>query len=369
MFEPIAEYISNYQSKGYYPGAVVSILYGSSYHFFCCGRLTPDPASPKVDVDTLFDIASITKPLATTTAVLQLIEGNQLDLDIPAYEILPECARDPGKKAVTIRHLLTHTSGLPAWKPLYIFSSTRPGMIETIAKTPLEAVPGTRVEYSCLGFILLGEIVRRITGDTLTNYCSTSIFKPLGMDNTLFNPPASLKDRIAPTEMGNAFERCLAGDAGRNYTGWRSYRLHGEVQDANAWLGDGESGNAGVFSTAKDLTRFSRCMLNGGKLENRRILTMAAVESATRNQTPGLNMDRGLGWQMASSSTSAGSRFSPHAYGHNGFSGTSLWIDPEHELAVIFLTNRAWYGGSGEAFGKIRGPFHDQIIRLLEASR
>ncbi|HPQ41371.1 MAG TPA: serine hydrolase, partial [bacterium] len=230
---------------------------------------------------------------------------------------------------------------------------------------PLESKPGFRVEYSCLGFVLLAEAIRRQSGLTLASYCERSIFKPLNMRSTLFNPPSKLRHRIAPTEEGNAFERSMAGDSGDQYPNWRVHRLHGEVHDGNAWFAGGEGGNAGLFSTAEDLTRFCRCMLNGGSFDKTRILSRETVEFATRNHTAALNLHRGLGWQMASTTRTAGSRLSLRAYGHTGFTGTSIWIDPEFDLAIVFLTNRIWYGGAGDAFGRFRGALHDTIMESI----
>ncbi|MBN1355939.1 beta-lactamase family protein [bacterium] len=362
-FQPIVEFLTGHRDRGTFPGASVIICLGGTI-LFRRGFGVPDPEKPDntADPSTIYDIASLTKPVATTTSILRLCQAGILELESPVFRILDEL-NSPDKRSITIRQLLTHTSGLPAWKPLYLEAEDTAGMIDAIARTPLKAQPGSEVIYSCPGYILLGEIVRRLTGRSLTSHTRSDIFQPLLMNDTMFNPPARLKRRIAPTEMGNRTERDMAGESGRFYTGWRRHRLHGEVQDGNAYTARGEGGNAGLFSTADDLLRFGRCILNGGILDGIRILDEKSVRESVRNQTPGLNASRGLGWQMACSSVSTGGALSDRAFGHNGFSGTSFWIDPARDLIIILLTNRSYHGGSGEGFNRVRAAFHSLAVQ------
>ncbi|MBN1296751.1 beta-lactamase family protein [bacterium] len=365
LFDGVIQRIADWCDQGVTPSAVAGICQHGESHVFCAGRRFPGDSSSTVTPDTLFDIASVTKPVATTTLVLQIMETGGWTLDTPIASILPECNADTAKQAITLHHLLTHTSGLPAWQPLYLLAASPATLVESIAGIPLESPPGTRVTYSCLGFLLLGEAIRRFTGETLSTVAANRIFWPLEMHDTQFNPPKSLRFRIAPTELGNAYERTLSGDAGRDNADWRRNRLHGEVHDGNAHFMHGEGGNAGLFSTVPDLIRFGRCMLALGRLNSTGILSMETVRLATMNHTTGLGSHRGLGWQMADSAGSAGTKFSPSAYGHTGFTGTSLWIDPEQDLVVVLLTNRAYFGGSGDQFGRERASFHDAIISAV----
>jgi serine-type D-Ala-D-Ala carboxypeptidase len=362
----VVEFLSELSNKQVFPGAAV--LIARKNHILLrqqFGMLTPESTSAPVDRKTIFDIASITKPVATTTAILQLSEQNSLSLDSAVSLFLPEMDR-PDKRFITIRHLLTHTSGLPAWKPLYLFSESLKGMISIIAETELESKPATQVTYSCLGFILLAEVVRRITGETLTSYTRKRIFEPLEMNSTGFNPSTALKPRIAPTELGNQYEQMLAGPQGKNYAFWRKHRLHGEVQDGNSYTANGEGGNAGLFSTVEDLYRFSQCIIQEGSFRGNQILSAESIRESIRNQTQHLQLSRGLGWQMASSSFSTGGAFSASAFGHNGFSGTSFWIDPDLNLIVILLSNRSFYGGNGTHFNQSRAKFHQLAVAYAD---
>ena len=366
-YETVLKFVTDLCRKGYYPGAAIAI--GSSAEINILrgiGSLEPSAESPAVTPQTLFDLASLTKPVATTTTILQLIDAGSLTLNHAAASFLPELDTE-GKAEITIQQLLTHTAGFPAWKPLYLEGSTTAKLIQAIAGTPLESTPGTRVTYSCLGFILLGEIIRRIVGTSLDEYTKTHIFLSLNMLNTGFNPHQS-RSCISPTEKGNQFERTLAGPHAAQYP-FRTHRLWGEVHDGNAHAAAGEGGNAGLFSTAEDLSKFARMILNSGKFNGKQVLQDWLVKISTQNQTPHLNLFRGLGWQMAETSLSAGSRMSREAFGHNGFTGTSLWIDPTYDLFIIFLTNRAYHGGNGNLFAAARAPFHDLVMNCYFAAR
>ncbi len=368
QFKPVIQLLES--NRDYYPGAAVSVLHraGRRSRFLlhtAIGRLEPDPTSPPVTPETLFDLASLTKPIATATAILLLIQKELLRLDSRAGKFLPEL-ENTDKEPITIAQLLTHTSGLPAWKPLYIHGGGVQRIIMEIARTPLEFKPGSIVVYSCPGYILLAEIIRRITGKTLAEFTHESIFAPLDMHRTCFNPDKKLRHSIAPTEFGNEFERILAGEAGLRYKGWRDYRLWGEVQDGNSFAADGEGGNAGLFSTLNDLSHFAEMVLDGGTWNGKTLLKPEIFQQAVTNQTKTLNLGRGLGWQMAETSLSAGTAMSRNAFGHNGFSGTSLWFDPTRRIAVTLLTNRTYYGGDGNRFAKIRAPFHDLVIQCFD---
>ncbi len=330
-------------------------------------------------VGTVFDLASLTKPLATATAVLHLWERGAVDLDAPVAAYFPRFA-EGGKAKATVRHLLAHTSGLPAWEMLYL---ARPreeaqgragacrsigGAVARICATPALAPPGLRMEYSDLGFIVLGHLVERLSGMTLDAYARAQIFGPLGLGATRFVPPLAWRTRCAATEVGNDFERTKAREQelGRAFA-WRTHLLRGEVHDGNAWhLGRGVAGHAGLFATARDVARFGMAMLRGGALDGARVLRAATVAEATRDQTPEPGPGRrGLGWSLQGGS-SAGTRASTQAYCHTGFTGTSLLVDPSRDLVVVLLTNRVHPTARREEIQAFRPAFHDALIEALD---
>lgn len=308
----------------------------------------PEAERTPMTPDTIFDLASLTKVVSTAPSVLRLIGEDKIALDEPLATYIPEFGDEGAKRDVTIRNLLSHSSGLTSWRGVYTTGTGIDAYIASLAADQPEAAPNTRVAYSCMGFILLGEVVRRVSGLRLDAYAHQHIFQPLGMNQTGYLPSPDVRNRIAATELGNHFEVATAG--ADPVQGWRQYLLRGEVHDGNAWYGlGGVSGNAGLFGTADDLLRYARMWLNGGELAGVRVLPETLVREATREQT-GLaapNQRRGLGWQMTPhpypeelSREASGAGLSDRAYGHTGFTGTSLWIDPERELISILLTNR-----------------------------
>jgi serine-type D-Ala-D-Ala carboxypeptidase len=369
-FRDVAVFLTEHQQDGFYPGAAVSIGLKKTSGFQSLlksgfGNLEPVPGARAVIPDTIFDLASLTKPIATAFGLLLLKQNGMVDLDRPGSFYLEEL-RNTDKADIRLIQLLTHTSGLPAWKPLYVNGRGIDRVLKTLVDTPLETLPGTAVSYSCLGYILLGEIIRRIANTTLTKFAQDWIFKPMGMNNTFFNPRDNLNPGIAPTELGNEFERSKAGFESHEFSGWRQYRLRGEVQDGNSHALDGEGGNAGLFSTVNDLSCFAEMMLSSGRSGDRQIIDPELIKYSISNHTSELNSGRGIGWQMAVSSLAVGSSFSLNGYGHNGFTGTSIWIDPDRQVYIILLTNRTYYGGDGTKFGQIRRPFHDLVLKCLD---
>lgn len=285
------------------------------------GRLDWAPSSEPSD-QTLWDLASLTKVVALTTSVMILVDEKRLDLDASVRQYLPEW-RGPNKDRVRVRHLLTHSSGLPAWRPLYKEAASRADALAIVLATPLDTVPGARMVYSDLGAILLGEIVQRVSGEPLDRFAARRVFEPLGMRDTQFRPAPGLRVRAAPTEVDP----------------WRQRHLRGEVHDENAFALGGVSGHAGLFSTARDLARFARALLSGGALDGIRLVSDATLARFTARQDSLLS-HRALGWETATGSNSGGRFASARAFGHTGFTGTSLWIDPELGRFVILLTNR-----------------------------
>lgn len=309
------------------------------------------PEKKPMEVDTLFDLASVTKCVATTSAVMILVEEGQLRLDDEVERFIPEfCGTD--KEGITIRELLTHTSGMAAWTDLYMHASSPKEIIKAISKFPLEYKTGTAVIYSCLGFIVLGLAVEKVAGEPMDRFLAERVFGPLGMKDTCFNPPPDLRERAAATE----------------YCKWRGRILIGEVHDENAWAMGGVSGNAGLFSIVEDLSRFARMLLNKGTLEGVSVFSPRTVEAMTCDRTgAGFDEKRGLGWLIRGTGvkSSSGDLMSPKAFGHTGFTGTSIWIGPELDIFAILLTNRVHFGRDNNAHIRLRPRFHNAVVSML----
>ncbi len=311
-------------------------------------RVPEDQRSP-MGADAIFDIASLTKVVATTPAILKLIAQEKIGLDQPVGEILPEFGKDGRKAGVTIARLLTHSSGFRDWIPVFLDDTGEAAYIDAFAATQPEWEPGTRVVYSDPNFITLGAVVQRVTGERLENYTRREIFDKLRMVDTLFSPPRAMRGRIAATERGNPYEAEKVPGREPAIGPWRTEVIRGEVHDGNAWYGfGGVAGHAGLFSSAMDLYLYGQMWLSGGSLGDARILPESMVAVATANHTS-FDPDgsaRGFGWRMLpapgtpETTPESGRGLSRRAFGHTGFTGTSLYIDPEHDLVIVFLTNR-----------------------------
>jgi CubicO group peptidase (beta-lactamase class C family) len=336
------------------------------------------PRRRPIGPDTIFDLASLTKPLATTTAILQLCARGLLELDAPVAAYLPSFANST-HAMVTTRHLLAHTSGLPAWEMLYLPSPERADSsrapasrsiaeaVERIGVTPTSAPPGAKVEYSDLGFIVLGHLVALFGTEALDVYTKHHIAHPLSLRSLRYRPPTSWRPRCAATEMGNAYERSRAADQGlAGRFRWRTHLLRGEVDDGNAYyVGGGVAGHAGLFGTAHDVARIGQMLLQGGVLDGRRILPAPLIAEATVEQTPGLTGGgRGLGWAI--SQPWFGRRASAAAFGHTGFTGTSVLIDPAREAVIVLLTNRVHPSAESNAIVEFRPAFYDAVLDALD---
>ena len=312
------------------PGGVLWVERAGESYSRAYGQRTVVPTPEPLTADTIYDSASLTKVVATTTAIMQLVERGRLELDAPVARYLPAFAAH-GKDAVTVRQLLTHHSGLRAGLPRTPAWSGYAAAIERACAEKFVGVPGGTFLYSDINFIVLGELVRIASGLPLDAYAAKEIFLPLGLGDTGFIPAATKLDRIAPTEL-------TAGTM-----------LRGVVHDPTARAMDGVAGHAGLFTTASDLARFCRMLLGGGQLDGVRILSAASVAEMTRVQTDGSNR-RGLGWDLDSSFSGPRGRWFPAgtSYGHTGFTGTSLWLDPSTQTFVLFLSNRVHPDGKGD---------------------
>ncbi|HWZ56640.1 MAG TPA: glycoside hydrolase family 3 N-terminal domain-containing protein [Verrucomicrobiae bacterium] len=335
-----------------FPGGILAVGYKGELIVHEFGRQTYDANSPTINVDTMYDAASLTKPVVTATLFAMQVEAGRIGLDLPVSRYLPEWNDGPNpdwRKAVTVRNLLTHSSGLPAHREYFLSLRSKREFIAAICREPLEYAPGTKTVYSDLGFILLGEILERTTGKTVDQLARERIFAPLDMTSAMFNPPKNLVDRIAPTENDTTFRKRL---------------VHGVVHDENAFAMGGVSGHAGMFATAGDLATFCQMMLNGGIYGHHRLLTRATVSKFTSAEAISGNA-RTLGWMVPTTNSSSGRYFSPHSYGHLGYAGTSIWIDPDRQLFVILLTNRVYPTRENDKITAIRPAVHDAVIEAL----
>jgi len=358
--KPAFEVLNRGVAERAFPGGVLAVGYRGELTVHAFGKQTYETNAPSVQPDTIYDAASLTKPVVTTTLVAMLFQAGRLQLDAPVAIYLPEWAAGPNaewRRKVTLRHLLTHTSGLPAHQDYFQTIESRTlgspeGKREVLARIfaePLGYEPGTKSEYSDLGFILVGEIVERATGRSLDALARERIFAPLGMKDSSFHPPKSLRARIAPTENDAAFRKRL---------------VRGEVHDENAWAMGGVAGNAGMFSTAADLAAFCQMLLHGGIYAHQRLLHRATIELFTAPQTLAAST-RALGWTVPTEGSSSGRYFPSHSYGHTGFTGTSVWVDPEKELFVILLTNRVYPTRENERIQQVRPAVHDAVVEAL----
>lgn len=333
-----------------YPGAYAVV--GSSREIYASmgvGHL--DWATSSVpDENTMWDLASLSKVIGTTTAAMQLWEAGRLNLDAPVQKYIPEFT-GRNKELVTVRNLLTHSSGLPAWRPLYKEARTPEEATALVFATQLDTLPNVRMVYSDLGIITLGKIIERISGETLDGYLALHVFGPLGMRSTMYRPPAWMRQRIAPTERDP----------------WRGRLVYGEVHDENSYALGGVAGHAGLFSTAHDLAIFAQMYLGRGSYEGQRIVSEAAVKAFTQAQDTSIS-NRALGWEVPNGTNSAGHLLSKHAFGHTGFTGTSIWMDPDRDIFVILLSNRVDPSRQNRGIYAVRPALADAVAEAEDAS-
>ena len=334
-------------SDGAFPGAYAAIgTIDGVIAEYGAGQLDEEDAFTP-NARTVWDLASLTKVIGTTTAVMQLVGAGKVDLDSPVARYLPDWTA-PGAASITVRHLLTHSGGLPAWRPFYKEATSPNEVVKQLFAVSPDTVPGVRYVYSDIGFMLLGKLVERVSGVALAEYDSARVFAPMGMRDTRYLPPAVWRNRTAPTEQDP----------------WRQRKLRGEVHDENAAAIDGISGHAGLFSTGADLQRFARMYLGGGEIDGVRILPADVIHTFTSVQAPKIS-PRALGWEKPTATNSSGSRFSSLAFGHTGFTGTSIWIDPGKGVYVILLTNRVNPTRENRKIGAVRIALANAALNAL----
>ena len=337
--------------EAYSAAALHVLVFGETVERAAVGAYAPGDAA--IDEAAIFDLASLTK-LYTTTALLALHDRRALALDDPVANVLPEFAgKDARRARVTVKHLLTHTSGLPAHVSFREELGLKP-VIARVCATALEAAPGEAVVYSDLGFMLAGEIVSRLARQPLEQAIATLVCVPLGTEAVRYRPPHELRPHIVCTEND----------------GWRGRLLRGEVHDENCWAMGGVAGHAGLFATAADVAALGELYRTAGQSAGGRVISRASSLYATREHAAGNAERRGLGWALkADDAHSCGARFSASSYGHTGFTGTSLWVDPARELTVAFLTNRVHLARDGASILRARGKMHDAIALDVDARK
>ena len=334
-----------------FPGAAFGVLYGGQVLALAGrGSFTYEQAAPAVTAGTVYDLASITKVMATTAMAMLLYQRGKLFLDQALVETLPDFlageSADGPRSKVTLRLLLTHASGLPGYARLFEQFRDRAALLEGCLRLPLAYPPGSQMEYSDPGFILLGRALETIAGENLDCFCAREFYTPLGMTSTCFCPPIAQREAIPPTEEDATFRHRV---------------IQGEVQDENCFILGGVAGHAGLFSNALDPLLFAECLLGGSEQR----FTRETVELFSTRVASPQGSSRALGWDTPSHPSSSGKYFSSHSVGHLGFAGTSLWIDFDRKLAITLLTNRTWPDRSQQTIRRVRPAFHDAIMQAL----
>jgi CubicO group peptidase (beta-lactamase class C family) len=358
----VTSYLDSMVADGAAPGAELGVSLAGRHRFHGTGRLGTDDAT-RPDSATLYDLASLTKVIGLTTAVMLAVDEGRLALDSSVVRYVPGFGAEGPRRSVTIRHLLTHSSGLPAWRPIYRETNSRAAALAAIDTTPLDTVPGARFLYSDLGAIVLTQAVEEAYGTRIDSLLARRIFEPLGLGDTRYLPPAGWLPRIAPTENDP----------------WRGHVLRGEVHDENAAGLGGVSGHAGLFSSARDLLQFGDWLLGRMAAADTSIACPLAPTDAvapplrdirafvTRQDLPP-GSSRALGWDTPSEGSSAGQRLSARSIGHTGFTGTSIWIDPTRCLVIVLLSNRVHPTRSNNRWGPARVGVADRVADAVRDS-
>jgi CubicO group peptidase (beta-lactamase class C family) len=356
--DSLARILRNAVADSAFPGAYAIV--GDSRGVLArvgAGRIDWARNAPPPDQHTLWDLASLTKVIATTTAAAQLVELGKIDLDAPVQRYLTDWT-GAGKESVTVRHLLIHTSGLPAFRPYDRQTKNQDSIAALLFGTELERAVGERMVYSDIGAFVLGEIIERVSGEELDAYFARHVAAPLRLRETMFTPPASLRARVAPTEIDTL----------------RGGLVHGVVHDERAYYLGGAAAHAGLFGSAHDLARFAMMMLRGGSLDGARILEPETIATFTVYVDPSFS-NRALGWQkrerpgmaFRTGAAWAGEKMSVSSYGHTGFTGTSIGMDPERDLFVILLSNRVNPTRNNARITAVRVSVTDAVVSVIDA--
>jgi CubicO group peptidase (beta-lactamase class C family) len=348
--DSLSIYLNTAIGDSTFPGCAISIGYRGKLIFEqSFGHFTYDLLSSKVEVNSIFDLASVTKVVATTTTAMILYDQGRLNLDQKVIEILPEF-NGGEKNKVTIRHILTHTSGLPGWIRFYLELEGKERIVQEICNTELINDPGTTYVYSDLGMILMQKLLETIAQKPLDQLVQDYITTPLNMNRTFYNPDSVLISQIVPTEISE----------------WHKKLVHGFVHDENTYVMGGISGHAGLFSTVQDLSVFCQMYLNGGVYDNKRIIKAETINLFTSRQDIVEGSTRALGWDTRSEEYSmAGDYMSMGAFGHSGFTGTTVWIDPENQAFIVLLSNRVYPTRENRKISGVRPIVHNYAMKSI----
>ncbi len=338
--------VKKYIGEQAFPGCVIYVARdGNPLYYRPFGRYTYDDGSKPVSLDTIYDLASVTKVSASVPMVMKLWEQGKLKLETRIADLIP--AFSEGEKTkITVQHLITHTSGLPSWVPFYETCNSFDGVLDAIMKTPLANPVESKTEYSDLNMILASKIIHLLYGEPIDVAVKKEIHGPLGMVDTVYRPLPELKYRIAPTE----------------FDPWRNRLVQGEVHDENAYAMGGVSGHAGLFSTAIDLARYCQCLLNGGALDGVRIFEPETIEFFSKRPANLFPGPYALGWRMPTYRRKGEPLFSQGSIGHTGFTGTCIWMDRRRNMQVVILSNRVYPSRRHLKIGEFRNEFIDMIF-------
>jgi len=351
-WKPLRQFLDSAVQAGAAPGVVVAVSWPGHRYIYGTGHLG-DGIRTRPNHQTVYDLASLTKVVGLTTAMMWAVEEGRIDLDAPVSRYLP-AFNSPGADSVTIRLLLTHSSGLPAWRPLYLLAYSRPAVFAVADSTPLDTIPGARFTYSDIGAILLTQVIETVYGTRIDSLLNTRLFGPLGMRSSGYNPPVSWMQRVAPTE----------------YDSLRHRIVRDQVHDENAWRMDGVSGHAGIFSTGDDLLTFGEWWIARNRGTPARPGQPTVSESILRSFTvpqelpPG--SPRALGWEVPTDDNTGSSYLSAGSVGHTGFTGTSIWMDPARGVVIVVLSNRVHPTRANTRFAGVRRGVGDRVLAALD---
>jgi len=351
---PLRHFVDSAIAAGAAPGIVVGVSWGGHRYVYGAGRMG-DGVPTRPGHRTAYDLASLTKVVGLTTAMMWAVEEGRIDLDAPVSRYVP-AFEAPGTDSVTIRRLLAHASGLPAWRPLYLLAYSRPAVLAVVDSTPLDTVPGARYRYSDLGAILLTQALETVYAERLDSLLARRLFQPLAMRSTTYIVPVTWIPRVAPTE----------------YDSLRGRMIRGQVHDENAWRMEGVSGHAGIFSTADDLLTFGEWWISqyqgAPAPAGRPAVTSATLRAFSLRQELPPGSHRALGWETPTDDNTGSAYLSVGSVGHTGFTGTSIWMDPVRGVTIVVLANRVHPTRSNQRFAGVRGGVGDRVLQALDPS-
>jgi len=356
-WKPLRHFVDSAVKAGAAPGMVVAVSWPGHRYIYGAGRLgagrVGDGFRRRPDRTTVYDLASLTKVVGLTTALMWAVEEGRIDLDAPVSRYVPAFDA-PGSDSVTVRLLLAHASGLPPWRPLYLLGYSRTAVLAVADSTLLDTIPGARYAYSDIGAILLTQAVEAVYAERIDSLLTRRLFTPLGMASTTYNPPATWLPHVAPTEFDSLRNRIVRG----------------QVHDENAWRMDGVSGHAGIFSTAEDLLTFGEWWIARSRADpapaGRPALSDTLLRAFTVRQELPAGSHRALGWETPTEENTGSGYLSAGSVGHTGFTGTSLWMDPVRGVVIVVLSNRVHPTRANGKFAGVRRGVGDLVLTALD---